>query len=323
MITPRIIFLGTPEFAVSSLEALHSAGYNVAAVVTAPDSPAGRGLKLQPTPVKVFALEKGIPVLQPEKLKDEHFLSELRSFEANLQVVVAFRMLPETVWAMPELGTFNLHASLLPQYRGAAPINHAIMNGDTETGVTTFFLKHEIDTGNIIFQEKVPIGTEETAGELHDRLMTTGAGLVIRTVRAIEGGNVRLTSQDELIAKGTILKPAPKIFHEDCRVDWTRPVIRVYNKVRGLSPYPGAFCEIQSPEGVFFQLKIYRAKADTSEKTGIPGGIMTDGKHFLRISCADGWLDILEIQQAGKRKMSIQEFLRGFPVNASYMVIPE
>jgi len=319
----RIIFLGTPEFAVSSLEMLYSAGYEIAAVVTAPDNPAGRGLKAHPSPVKLFAMDKSIPVMQPEKLKDERFLSELKSYQANLQVVVAFRMLPEAVWAMPELGTFNLHASLLPQYRGAAPINRAIMNGETETGVTTFFLRQEIDTGSIILQEKVNIGPEEDAGELHDRLKEFGASLVLETVRRIESGNARSMEQEQLIGPDVQLKTAPKIFREECQVDWNQPVYRVFNHIRGLSPQPGAFTIFKSPEGKTIHVKLFKSRPGNTTDYTIPGKVRTDGKHFLRIDCADGCLEILEIQQPGKRRMEIEKFLIGFPVNASYMAVSE
>ena len=317
----RIIFLGTPEFAVHSLQTLYEEGFDIAAVVTAPDAPTGRGLQLKP--VKTYAQQKDIPILQPEKLKDESFLLKLKSYGANLQVVVAFRMLPEAVWAMPELGTFNLHASLLPQYRGAAPINRVIMNGETVTGVTTFFLKQEIDTGSIIFQEQTEIGKEETAGELHERLKVLGAQLVVKTVREIETGPVTVVNQKQLMIPGVELKTAPKIFKEDCHVDWSQPVFQVFNQVRGLSPVPGAFSVIIGPEGNTIQVKFFRASPESSGKTLMPGKIDTDGKNYLKIACIDGWLIINEIQQSGKRRMRIQEFLIGSPVNASYMAVSE
>jgi methionyl-tRNA formyltransferase len=319
----RIIFLGTPEFAVGSLDILFKSGYEISAVVTSPDAPSGRGLKLRPSPVKRYALQHQIPVLQPEKLKNAKFLEELKGFQANLQVVVAFRMLPEVVWAMPELGTFNLHASMLPEYRGAAPINWAIINGETETGVTTFYLKHEIDTGDILFQEKTYIGPEETAGELHDRLMVMGANLVLKTVRAIEHGMVRQMEQDQLIKPGTDLKPAPKIFRQDCQIDWEQPVARVFNFIRGLSPYPGAYTFLKAPDGQITQVKVFLAKTGPPAKTATPGSISTDGKRKLKIACADGWIEILEIQQAGKRRMATYEFLLGFPVTPLFMAFSE
>lgn len=319
----RILFMGTPEFAVSSLEGLIEAGYQVVAVVTAPDTPSGRGLKLQPSPVKISALGHGIPVLQPEKLKDETFLDELGSFEASLQVVVAFRMLPEVVWAMPSSGTFNLHASLLPQYRGAAPIQRALMNGETETGVTTFYLKHEIDTGHILLQEKVPIGPEETAGELHDRLKEIGARLVVKTVKAIEEDAVKPLPQEMRITGAPELKTAPKIFKDDCRLDFSKEVTVVFNKVRGLSPSPGAFTFLQRPDGEKALVKVFRAVTQPASHSVPPGAIQSDGKTFMKVSCSNGWLDILEIQQAGKRRMGIREFLTGNSVNASYLAVSD
>ena len=237
---PRIIFLGTPEFAVDSLDILIRQGYTVAAVVTSPDQPAGRGKVLQSSPVKNYAVSEGLKVLQPEKLKDPGFIRDLQSLEADLFIVVAFRMLPEIVWQMPPLGTFNLHASLLPQYRGAAPINHVIINGEHETGVTTFFLKKEIDTGEIIFQEKIPIGPEETAGELHDQMKTAGAKLVLKTVEAIMAGNIKTIEQGKLVDSNVPLKTAPKIFRENCRIDWTLKTDEIFNIIRGLSPSPAA-----------------------------------------------------------------------------------
>jgi methionyl-tRNA formyltransferase len=309
----RIVFLGTPEFAMGSLEALVNAGFAVAAVVTSPDTPSGRGLRLKQSPVKEFALSKGIPVLQPVNLKDPAFLEELKSYGANLQVVVAFRMLPESVWAMPELGTFNLHASLLPQYRGAAPINRAVINGETVTGVTTFFLQQEIDTGQVLFVERVPIGPEETSGELHDRLMALGAGLVVKTAVAIREGGIRPIPQEELIPVSGPLKPAPKIYRNDCRIDWSKQVREIFNHIRGLSPYPGAFSHLVTDDGEEVQVKIFRARpGDDIHDYLIPGRIRTDGKHFLKVACGDGWIDILQVQQAGKRRMETREFLIGF-----------
>jgi methionyl-tRNA formyltransferase len=319
----RIVFLGTPEFAVSSLDILYTSGYDIAAVVTAPDTPAGRGQKIQSSPVKKYAVKYNIPVLQPVRLKDPEFLEELKSYKANLQVIVAFRMLPEVVWNMPALGTFNLHASLLPRYRGAAPINWAIINGEKETGVTTFFLRHEIDTGNILLQERVPIGPDETAGELHDKLESMGAELVLKTVRNIEEGNLEPVSQDNLLRSGLELKPAPKIFRNDCQIEWDRPAEKVHNFIRGLSPYPAAFTHFTSPSGDNRQIKVFKARPEYSKGVKKPGSIDTDGKKYLKVSCSDGWLDILELQQAGKRKMAIHEFLMGASVNSLYMAVTE
>jgi methionyl-tRNA formyltransferase len=316
----KIIFLGTPEFAVDSLSALVMNNFHIAGVVTAPDQPAGRGQAMQSSPVKKFAVHHGLRVLQPEKLKDPEFIAVLRSIGADLFVVVAFRMLPEIVWQMPRLGTFNLHASLLPQYRGAAPINHAIINGEPETGLTTFFLKQEIDTGEIIFQEKTPIYPEETAGELHDRMKIAGANLVLKTVEAISKGNLKTIAQRNLIDPTVPLKIAPKIFREDCRIDWNRSTDEIFNKIRGLSPYPAAFTYLISPGGESFLIKIYKAK---KSKTGMPfepSSLLTDGKSGLSVTTADGMIHIQEIQQAGKRIMKINEFLRGFRVNSDWKV---
>lgn len=309
----KIIFLGTPDFAVASLQILVENGYNIVGVITAPDKQAGRGLQLQQSPVKKYALEKGLKVLQPEKLKSPDFLNEVKSLQADLQIVVAFRMMPEVLWSMPRLGTFNLHASLLPQYRGAAPINHVIMNGEKETGVTTFFLRHEIDTGDIIKVEKVKIGNSETAGELHDKLMIIGAQSVLQTVRKIESGNYTTTKQHHI--PESELKFAPKIFKEHCHVNWNQNVEIIYNKIRGLSPYPTAYTELVSSENTVLSLKIYRIDKENSVHHGTPGSIYSDGKTFLKISCTDGWINIKELQLQGKNRMNIADFLRGFSIN--------
>lgn len=299
----RIIYMGTPEFAVPSLEVLIENNFEVVAVVTAPDKPQGRGQKLQPSPVKACALQHGIPVLQPLNLKSPAFLEELRSYQANLQIVVAFRMLPEAVWSMPELGTFNLHASLLPQYRGAAPINWAIINGEKETGITTFFLRHEIDTGAIIFQEREEIREDDNVGTLYDRLMTKGAQLVLKTVRAIESEVYPAIPQD--LTKE--IKHAPKIFKETCEINWNNGVEQVRNFVRGLSPYPAAWTTLH---GKVF--KIYRCNvASRSANAAKTGTIDTDNKTFLQIKCADGWVAIEELQPEGKRRMTVREYLVG------------
>jgi methionyl-tRNA formyltransferase len=317
----KIVFMGTPEFAVESLQALVRNKYSIAAVITAPDTLSGRGMRLIPSPVKQYALEQSLKILQPPNLKDPVFVEELRKLEANLFIVVAFRMLPEIVWQIPELGTFNLHASLLPQYRGAAPINRAIMNGETETGVTTFFLKQEIDTGQIIFTEKVAIGQDETAGEVHDRLKIVGAGVLLNTVRAIAEGQVKTIDQALLAHDPGSLKKAPKIFKEDCKIDWLQNIHAIHNFVRGLSPYPGAFTNLVSPSGEQHYLKIYRTSMLLSPAGGIPGRIITDGRSFLRVSVDGGLIQILELQQSGKRRMAINEFLMGFPVDDKWNLL--
>lgn len=301
----RIVFMGTPEFAVASLEALLEAGCDIVGVVTAPDKPAGRGQKLSESAVKQFAVSKGLPVLQPVKLKDPEFLEQLRALQPDLQVVVAFRMLPEVVWNMPPLGTINLHASLLPQYRGAAPINWAIINGEKESGVTTFFLKHEIDTGNILFTEKVTVFDHFNAGSLHDKLMDKGAGLLVKTVKAIESG--RYTEQpQEKIVEGTELKHAPKIFKEDCKIDWNQPTEKVHNLIRGLSPYPTAFTELNGKV-----LKVFEAEKEIKDHDITPGNFVTDHKTYLKFACTDGFINLKDVQLEGKKRMGIEEFLRG------------
>jgi len=306
----RIVFMGTPEFAAHNLRILHQSGANVVAVVTAPDKPAGRGRKITPSAVKQTAQELGIQVLQPVKLKDPAFVEVLRNLKPDLQVVVAFRMLPEVVWNLPPYGTFNLHASLLPQYRGAAPINWAVMNGETVTGVTTFFLNHEIDTGNIIMQEKVAIEPDDNAGSVHDKLMETGARLVVKTVAAIEAGDVKEQSQS---ADGEeALKPAPKIFKDDCRINWSMSSVEIHNKVRGLSPYPAAWTEMQEPGKAPVSLKVYATVLTDSDYALNPGALFCDGKELLMAGTGDGTLGILEIQMAGKKRMPVTDFLRGY-----------
>lgn len=309
----RIVYMGTPDFAVESLKRLVEGGYNVVAVVTMPDKPMGRhGSVLQGSPVKQYAVSQGLKVLQPANLKDETFVEELRSLQADLQIVVAFRMLPEVVWNMPHWGTFNLHASLLPQYRGAAPINWAVMNGDTETGITTFFLKHEIDTGDIIQQVKVPIADTDNVEVVHDKLMMLGGDLVLETVDAILNGTVKAIPQDETVQPGTELKPAPKIFKETCRIDWHAGVKKVYDFVRGLSPYPAAWTEINMPDGSRQVLKIFET-GKVFEKHDLPVGTLdTDGKAYLRVALEDGFLKLLSLQIAGKKRMCISDFLRGY-----------
>jgi len=298
----KIVFMGTPDFAVASLDALVKANFDVVAVITAPDKPAGRGQKINESAVKKYASEKGIPVLQPEKLKNPGFLEELKSYHADLQVVVAFRMLPEVVWSMPPKGTINLHGSLLPQYRGAAPINHAIINGEKESGVTTFFLTHEIDTGDIILSDTTPIADDETAGELHDKLMIVGANLLVKTVKAIAEGN--FTEQPQ--PQSDVLKHAPKIFKEDCKIDWNKPAQQVHNLIRGLSPYPTAFTILNDKT-----LKIFKAALEEKEPGIAAGGFLTDGKTYLKFATKDGFIKLLDIQYEGKKRMLIEDFLRG------------
>ncbi|MDR0264535.1 MAG: methionyl-tRNA formyltransferase [Sphingobacterium sp.] len=302
----RIIFMGTPDFAVASLEALIQSGEQVVAVVTVPDKPAGRGQKIHESAVKIFAAQHNIPVLQPVKLRDEAFLNELRSFQADLQVVVAFRMLPELVWNMPKFGTINVHASLLPQYRGAAPINHAIINGEKESGVTTFLLQHEIDTGNILLSKKVAIKETDNAGDLHDKLMVAGAETLLQTIEQLKAGTLQPKPQDDLIAAAS-LKHAPKIFKEDCKINWDQPTAQVYNFIRGLSPYPAAFTLLNDKV-----LKIYRTEKELVHTPTIPGTIETDKKSFLKIAAQDGYIVISDLQLEGKKKMNVVDFLKGY-----------
>ncbi|GLU55896.1 methionyl-tRNA formyltransferase [Dyadobacter frigoris] len=298
----RIIFMGTPEFAVQSLRSLVESNSNVIAVITVPDKPAGRGQKQMSSPVKIYAEEQGIQVLQPEKLKNPEFIAQLKSLNADLQVVVAFRMLPEIVWSMPKYGTFNLHGSLLPQYRGAAPINWAVINGETESGVTTFFIEKEIDTGKIIFQERDPITPDDDAGSVYERLMHIGGKLVVKTVQAIEEGNYPQEPQDE----SKEIKMAPKIFRETCEIDWTLPAEKIHNFVRGLSPYPAAWTTLNGLSCKIFKTSITE---DTSE--GNPGEFKTDHKTFLHFRAGDVWLVIEVLQLEGKKKMEVGDFLRG------------
>ena len=311
----RIVYMGTPEFAVESLKRLVEGGYNVVGVVTMPDKPMGRhGSVLQGSPVTLYAESQGLKILQPVNLKDEAFVEELRSLQADLQIVVAFRMLPEVVWNMPKWGTFNLHASLLPQYRGAAPINWAVMNGDTETGITTFFLKHEIDTGDIIQQVKVPIADTDNVEIVYDKLMMLGGDLVLETVDKILDGTVSAIPQEEIIRSETELRPAPKIFKETCRINWNTGVKKVYDFVRGLSPYPAAWTEICLPDGNCQVLKIFETQKEFTNQTLAIGTMDTDGKTYLRIAVEDGFVNLLSIQVAGKKRMPVSDFLRGYRV---------
>ena len=307
----RIIFMGTPEFAVPSLERLVDAGYNIVAVITAPDKPSGRGMQMSESAIKKYALSKGLKILQPEKLKNPDFLKELKSLNADLQVVVAFRMLPEAVWNMPIMGTINLHGSLLPQYRGAAPINWAIINGEKETGVTTFKLQHEIDTGNILLQQKISIGDEENAGQLHDRMMMIGADLLLQTVNELVSNNLKevAQSQTSYLTPG-VLRHAPKIFTENCEINWQKNVDDIYNFIRGLSPYPAAFTFLKGKK-----LKIFSSKKEYSNPIENSGELITNNKTFLKFACNNGYISVTELQLEGKKKMAIDDFLRGWRNN--------
>lgn len=318
----KIVYFGTPEFASSQLEAIISAGYEVAAVVTVPDKPAGRGKKIQSSDVKETALKHGLPILQPVSLKSPDFIDALSSLNADLFVVVAFRMLPEIVWSMPPKGTFNLHASLLPQYRGAAPINHAIINGEKETGLTTFILDKEIDTGEIIRQETVKIEDNETAGTLHDKLMILGNKVVVDTIKMIEEGKVNSQSQQSIIQRDNItLKPAPKIFKEDCKIDWTKDAKSIYDFIRGLSPYPTAHTQFVSDENITLDLKIFEVEIENKnqDETDLYQ-IKTDGKSYLKVVLEDSYINIKVLQQAGKKAMPIADFLRGARLNGIWKV---
>lgn len=314
----RIVYMGTPEFAVESLRCLVEGGYNVVGVITMPDKPTGRGHKIQFSPVKQYALENNLPLLQPVKLKDEAFVEALRAWRADLQIVVAFRMLPEVVWSMPKYGTFNLHASLLPQYRGAAPINWAVMNGDTETGITTFFLKHEIDTGEVIQQVKIPIADTDDVGIVHDKLMTLGGKLVVETVDAIINGTVKSIPQEEMTTDEA-LRPAPKIFKDTCRIDWNNTVKKIYDHVRGLSPYPAAWTELYQPNSEEpLPVKIFQTAKIVKHHTFKAGSIVTDGKTYLYVAATDGFVDIKSLQLPGKKRLLTEELLRGFKITNEY-----
>lgn len=314
----KIVFFGTPEFAVESLKRLVEGDYNVVGVVTMPDKPAGRGHHLLQSDVKKYAVSKGLHVMQPVKLKDSAFVDELQRLNADLFIVIAFRMLPEVVWNMPRLGTFNLHASLLPKYRGAAPINWAVMNGDTETGVTTFFLKHEIDTGDVIQQKKLPIGRCDNVGVVHDGLMMLGADMVVETVDAIIAGTVKPIPQDKMLPLNATPTPAPKIFKDTCKINWNWPAEKVYNHVRGLSPYPAAWTEIVDEAGTVHSVKVFAtAEPESSTEDIAPGTITSDGKR-LWVTCADAKIEILSLQMAGKRRMPTADFLRGFNIEGCH-----
>lgn len=313
----RIVFMGTPEFAVAPLEALYQAGFHVVGVVTVADKPAGRGRQLQQSAVKKWAVDHSIPVLQPLKLKDEQFISDLKAWNADLFVVVAFRMLPEIVWSLPPMGTFNLHASLLPQYRGAAPINHAIINGEPITGLTTFLLDEQLDTGAILFQQEMKIGNNETASQLHDRMMPVGGELVVKTCDALMNSSLVPVKQDN--SQGVLLREAPKIFKENCLLQWDQPVELIRNRIRGLSSYPGAFTHLVSPEGETLVLKIFNGEVGSGSVTK-PGELDTDGKSYLAISCSDGWYKASEVQLSGRKRMGIAEFLRGIQLKTGWRI---
>lgn len=302
--TPRIVFMGTPEFAVASLDALLQAGFNVVAVITAPDKPAGRGMKLTESAVKQYAVAHNLPVLQPEKLKAPEFIAALQALQADLQVVVAFRMLPEIVWNMPPMGTINVHGSLLPQYRGAAPINWAVINGEKTTGVSTFKLQHAIDTGNILLQASMPINDNETAGEVHDRMKNLGAELLVKTVTGLVDGTIH--EQPQPTDEGQ-LKHAPKIFTETCQIDWNHSAESIHNQIRGLSPFPGAFTQLHGK-----MLKVFESSFSTEAHHQTPGSIDSDGKTYIRYAAIDGWVNILTLQLEGKKRMAVGDFLRGY-----------
>ena len=313
--------MGTPEFAVASLDILIKNDYNVVGVVTVPDKPAGRGQQIQQSAIKKYAVEHNLNLLQPEKLKDENFIAELKSLKADVQLVVAFRMLPEVVWHMPKMGTYNLHASLLPKYRGAAPINWAIINGEKESGVTTFKLKHQIDTGNILFQEKVKIEPTTTAGELHDKLMLVGAELILKTVSEIERSFVSGKELDFLPQDDQLACHAPKIFKEDCQIDWTKPGNEINNFIRGLSPYPTAFTQLKNGEDQIQLVKIFNSKFEIFPPNHPNGLLLTNNKTYLKVFCEDGLIEVEEIQLQGKKKIGIREFLRGFKVKDKAMFL--
>ncbi|MBL4577380.1 MAG: methionyl-tRNA formyltransferase [Flavobacteriales bacterium] len=315
----RIVFMGTPEFAVASLDAVIDAGHQVVAVITAPDKAVGRGQRIGESAVKTYAKEHGLTLLQPANLKDSEFQRELAALKAELQIVVAFRMLPEAVWAMPPGGTVNLHASLLPDYRGAAPINWAVINGDSETGLTTFFIEREIDTGKVLLQEKIPIPHDWSAGQLHDEMMIKGGALLVKTIETIESGTAKAMDQSHLMDSSAEVRQAPKIFKEDCRIDWDLPVARVYNHIRGLNPYPTAWTELVSPEGQVSSIKLFQCSKDAENIGGSPGSVIVNNQQW-KVACSEGTLSINELQLAGKKRMSASDFLRGFELNNKWIL---
>lgn len=312
----HIVYMGTPEFAVAPLAALLKAGCKIPAVITVPDKPAGRGKKVRYSAVKEFALRQDLPLLQPSNLKDPDFIESLQKLEPDLQVVVAFRMLPESVWQIPRMGTLNLHASLLPQYRGAAPINHVIINGESTTGVTTFMIDKKIDTGKILLQSETPISEDESAGELHDRLMELGSDLVLKTLKQLAEGNLEGKPQEQFTDPKTILKSAPKIFKSDCHIKWDRPGREIFNLIRGLNPFPGAFTYLEKTDGEKVILKLYSSRFDPVKHKDPAGSIHSDGKKYLKVAAEDGYLFIQTIQMEGKRIMDITEFLRGISLTS-------
>ncbi len=314
----RIIFMGTPELAAHILQAIITAGYQVAAVVTAPDRPAGRGRKVRQSAVKQFALKKNIPVLQPENLKAPSFEKTLKGIRHDIQVVVAFRMLPEAIWKLPPKGCFNLHASLLPDYRGAAPINWTIINGEKETGVTTFLIDHQIDTGNILLQQKIPLQPFETAGSLHEKVKKSGAELTLKTIELLGSGKAKQIKQETLTAKSKKLHNAPKIHKEDRRIQWNAPCVHIVNKIHGLSPHPGAFCEVETKKGHFSILKIFEVRPEWSDHNHQPGTILTDNKSFLHFAAPDGYVKVTQLQLEGKKRMHTEELLRGFQFETGF-----
>jgi methionyl-tRNA formyltransferase len=303
---PRIVFMGTPAFAVASLNALLQAKMNVVGVVTAPDKPAGRGMQLQQSAVKQFALAHNLAILQPEKLKSPEFFEALKQWEPELQVVVAFRMLPEQIWSFPPMGTLNVHGSLLPQYRGAAPINWAIINGEKETGVTTFQLQHAIDTGAILLQDRIPIAPNNTAGEIHDTMMEVGAQLLVKTLHGLFDNSIKAVPQDQVMGN-EVLQHAPKIFTKDCEIDWEKPCASIHNLIRGLAPFPGAITKIDGKI-----VKLFLTQMIEETPTEIPGSFVTDGKTYAKIACKDGYIGLSDIQWEGKKRMPIIDFLRGY-----------
>jgi len=309
----RIVFMGTPDFAVATLGSLLMNGYNIVGVVTSPDQPAGRGRKLNKSAVKEFAEISNLRVMQPDNLKDQEFVASLRSLSPDIFIIVAFRMLPEVIWRMPSLGTFNLHASLLPQYRGAAPINHAIINGETVTGVTTFLIDDRIDTGNILLREEVPVYPFENAGDLHDRLMKQGARLVIRTLEGLAQNNLHPKDQSLFINPGELLKSAPKIFPADCVINWNNDPVTIHNFIRGLAPSPCARTKFKS-ESSEYSLKIFESEPEITKHNISPGEVLSDGIHFLKIACRDGFINIVSLQLEGKKRLNSVEFLRGFKI---------
>jgi len=314
----RIVFMGTPDFAVESLKSLVENSFNIVTVVTSPDKPSGRGQKINQSAVKKYAVEQNLPILQPTNLKDPSFQQELNNLKADLNIIVAFRMLPESVWSMPRLGSINLHGSLLPQYRGAAPINWAIINGEQKTGVTTFFLKHEIDTGDILFNAELQIEPNDNAGIIHDKLMLIGAQLIVKTTNKIIEGNYNEIPQEQLTKEE--LKHAPKIFKPDCRIDWNKNNSEIHNLIRGLSPYPAAWTQLITPENKTIDFKIFKTVKEEFIQKIKPGTVLTDGKTFLKVASSNGLISILELQLAGKKRMQTSDLLRGYKINQSFII---